>query len=245
MEVQLHWINLVNKVSGRVRFSLNSGYNVPALYLSQASLILPLSDLKRTHRQFIIQDSPEADISKFFTDAIDFIHSARVNHGNVLIHCACGISRSVSITMAYLLCITDFNLKDIYKGMRAARLGASPNLGFIRQLKQFEDSGDYLKVRQFIDAKYGPWPETSKAADRAAMEAHISAQEAFIQNGYYPWDEPLETDSKDGSRPRSTRYTYRVPGARTLDEALLESDLFIKPESSTSNSHPQPNSSDH
>lgn len=62
-----------------------------------------------------------------------------------------------------------------------------------RQLKQFEDSGDYLKVRQFIDAKYGPWPETSKAADRAAMEAHISAQEAFIQNGYYPWDEPLET----------------------------------------------------
>ncbi|VDO00075.1 unnamed protein product [Rodentolepis nana] len=88
-------------------------------------------DIKRTHRQFIIRDSPEADISKFFTDAIDFIHGARVNHGNVLIHCACGISRSVSITMAYLLCVTDFSLRDIYKAMRAARLGASPNSGFI------------------------------------------------------------------------------------------------------------------
>lgn len=33
--------------------------------------------------------------------------------------------------MAYLLCITDFKLRDIYKGMRAARLGACPNYGFL------------------------------------------------------------------------------------------------------------------
>nr|CDS29408.1 dual specificity protein phosphatase [Hymenolepis microstoma] len=201
-------------------------------------------DLKRTHRQFVIRDSPDANIAKFFMDAIDFIHGARVDHGNVLIHCACGISRSVSITMAYLLCITDFSLKDIYKAMRAARLGASPNSGFIRQLKHFEESGEYLQVRQFIDAKYGPWSEDSRMADRAAMEAHIANQDAFIQNGYYPWDEPSETDSENGSKPRSIRYTYRVQGARTLDEALLESDASIQPESSTSDSQPQPNSSD-
>ncbi|KAM7533851.1 hypothetical protein Aperf_G00000107398 [Anoplocephala perfoliata] len=195
-------------------------------------------DITRIHRQFIIQDSPEEDISKFFTDAIDFIHGARVNHGNVLIHCACGISRSVSLTMAYLLCITDFNLKDIYKGLRAARLGASPNTGFLRQLKQFEESGDYLKVRQFIDAKYGPWPEAAKAADRAAMETHIAAQETFIQTGYYPWDEQPKEQNSDGTKVKSVRYTYRIPGARTLEEALLESapTLTSSSQSSTSSS---------
>ncbi|VDO07727.1 unnamed protein product [Rodentolepis nana] len=116
----------------------------------------------------------------------------------------------------------------------------------LRQLKQFEESGEYLNVRQFIDAKYGLWSEDRKMADRAAMEAHIANQDAFIEKGYYPWDEPSETGSENGSKPRSIRYTYRVQGAKTLDDALLESDQCDEPESSTtSDSQPQPNASDH
>ncbi|KAH9278495.1 Dual specificity protein phosphatase 22 [Echinococcus granulosus] len=171
----------------------------------------PLSlDPKRVHKQFIIQDSPEEDIAKYFVDAIDFIHGARVNHGTVLIHCACGISRSVSLTMAYLLCITDFKLRDIYKGLRAARLGACPNYGFLRQLQRFEESGDYLKARQFLIAKYGPWSPEKLAADRAAMETHIAAQEAFIQTGYYPWDGRPPSAPATGEKGASARFICRL-----------------------------------
>ncbi|VDM19824.1 unnamed protein product [Hydatigera taeniaeformis] len=182
----------------------------------------PLSlDSRRVHKQFVVQDSPDEDIGKHFVDAADFIHGARVNHGTVLIHCACGISRSVSLTMAYLLCITDFKLRDIYKGMRAARLGACPNYGFLRQLQRFEESGDNLKARQFLLAKYGAWPAEKAAADQAAMEAHIAAQEAFIQTGYYPWDERPSPAPAQGEKPTSTRFICRLSdGASTLEEAL-------------------------
>lgn len=115
------------------------------------------------HKQFVLSDSPDEDISKFFIDASDFVHGARINNGTVLIHwyilrllrsfsiffnrsstrtrsivpfvfSACGISRSVSLTIAYLIAITDFDVMNIYKAVRAARLGACPNPGFIVSL---------------------------------------------------------------------------------------------------------------
>lgn len=46
MESQPHWINPVNKVSGGMRLSPNSGCNIPALYLSQALLTLPVISLE-------------------------------------------------------------------------------------------------------------------------------------------------------------------------------------------------------
>ncbi|VDD80179.1 unnamed protein product [Mesocestoides corti] len=182
-------------------------------------------DAKRVHRQFTVWDSPDENISRFFVDAADFIHGARMDHGAVLIHCACGISRSVSLTIAYLLCITNFSLREIYKAMRAARIGACPNAGFLRQLLHFEESGSHLKARQFLLAKYGPWPEDKEAADREALQRHIAIQEEFIKTGYYPWDErpPSETASSDeeAKDKKPVQFVCRLlDNAKTLDEAL-------------------------
>ena len=68
----------------------------------------------------------------------DFIHGARLRDGNVLIHCLAGMSRSVTVCVAYVMTITNLNWKDALKVVRTGRAVANPNLGFQTQLQEFE-----------------------------------------------------------------------------------------------------------
>jgi hypothetical protein len=55
--------------------------------------------------EFIItlDDRPGVNISSYFRAAIDVIHRTIMNGDAVLVHCDMGISRSITIVMAYLL----------------------------------------------------------------------------------------------------------------------------------------------
>lgn len=44
---------------------------------------------------------------------------------------ACGVSRSVTLTLAYLLVLTELSLKDLLKAVQGARSCANPNSGFM------------------------------------------------------------------------------------------------------------------
>lgn len=49
-----------------------------------------------------------------------------------------GVSRSVTLVVAYIMTITDFGWEDALSVVRAARSCANPNMGFQRQLQDFE-----------------------------------------------------------------------------------------------------------
>ncbi|CAH8587696.1 unnamed protein product [Dicrocoelium dendriticum] len=83
---------------------------------------------------FEVDDSPSEDLSKHFENACFFIHDARASGGHVLVHCACGVSRSVTIALAYLLVTTDLPLSMLVKAIRGARHCACPNYGFMFNL---------------------------------------------------------------------------------------------------------------
>ncbi|XP_054723091.1 dual specificity protein phosphatase 22-like [Uloborus diversus] len=85
-----------------------------------------------------VPDSPDENLSKYFPKCNDFIHNARLSGGNVLIHCLAGVSRSATITAAYIMSVTSLTLKDALKVVRGARNIANPNYGFHSQLKEFE-----------------------------------------------------------------------------------------------------------
>ena len=51
-----------------------------------------------------------------------------------------GVSRSVTITVAYLMSVTDHNWRECLRAVKQAREVANPNFGFQKQLQNFENT---------------------------------------------------------------------------------------------------------
>ncbi|XP_033213934.1 dual specificity protein phosphatase 15 [Belonocnema kinseyi] len=85
-------------------------------------------------------DTPDQNLSQYFSLCNDFIHAARLRGGNVLIHCLAGMSRSVTVAVAYIMSTTNLSWKDALKVVRVGRAVANPNVGFQQQLEDFEST---------------------------------------------------------------------------------------------------------
>lgn len=86
-------------------------------------------------------DCPDQDLSQFFPVCNDFIHGARLRREcNVLIHCLAGMSRSVTICIAYIMSVSDLNWREALRVVRVGRKIANPNSGFQIQLQDFESN---------------------------------------------------------------------------------------------------------
>lgn len=83
-------------------------------------------------------DTPDQNLSQYFSVCNDFIHAARLRDGNVLIHCLAGMSRSVAVTVAYIMSVTNLSWRESLKVVRSGRSVANPNSGFQMQLQDFE-----------------------------------------------------------------------------------------------------------
>lgn len=62
----------------------------------------------------------------------------RKNNGRVLIHCVQGVSRSVTLCIAYLIMTKKIPYQDAFDLLRKNRGVASPNMGFTVQLLLFQ-----------------------------------------------------------------------------------------------------------
>lgn len=59
------------------------------------------------------------------------------------------MSRSVTVAVAYIMSVTNLSWKEALKVVRAGRAVANPNMGFQKQLQEFENS-KLLEVRNFL-----------------------------------------------------------------------------------------------
>ncbi|XP_040105346.1 dual specificity protein phosphatase 22 isoform X2 [Oryx dammah] len=102
-------------------------------------------------------DSPSQNLTRHFKESIKFIHECRLQGEGCLVHRLAGVSRSVTLVVAYIMTVTDFGWEDALHTVRAGRSCANPNLGFQRQLQEFEE----LQVHQFrrwLREEYGESP---------------------------------------------------------------------------------------
>uniref|UniRef100_A0A8C8RKK6 Dual specificity phosphatase 7 n=1 Tax=Pelusios castaneus TaxID=367368 RepID=A0A8C8RKK6_9SAUR len=63
---------------------------------------------------------------------------ARTKKCGILVHCLAGISRSVTVTVAYLMQKMNLSLNDAYDFVKRKKSNISPNFNFMGQLLDFE-----------------------------------------------------------------------------------------------------------
>ncbi|XP_056679342.1 dual specificity protein phosphatase 22 isoform X8 [Monodelphis domestica] len=102
-------------------------------------------------------DSPSQNLTRHFKESIRFIHECRLRGEGCLVHCLAGVSRSVTLVVAYVMTITDFGWEDALHMVRAGRSCANPNLGFQKQLQEFEKN-EVHQFRQWLKEEYGENP---------------------------------------------------------------------------------------
>merc|ERR1711964_220797 len=92
-----------------------------------------------TVRLIRLEDSKATNISKHFDEAIDFIDEAIESDGKILVHCRQGVSRSVTMIIAYLVKKHGYTIETALELIRSVRGSvAYPNNGFRQQLEKFE-----------------------------------------------------------------------------------------------------------
>mmetsp|Transcript_54887 Transcript_54887/g.95981 ORF Transcript_54887/g.95981 Transcript_54887/m.95981 type:complete len:256 (-) Transcript_54887:57-824(-) len=112
-------------------------HNIITVLTIANGLILTLPD-DINHIVIGIPDHPIADILSIVdatTSHIDLaLSSPRSSNAGVLVHCASGISRSVSVCCAWLMLCRSMSFADSLEQIRTNRSLANPNVGFHAQL---------------------------------------------------------------------------------------------------------------
>ncbi|XP_066138991.1 dual specificity protein phosphatase 22-like [Euwallacea fornicatus] len=152
-------------------------------------------------------DTPDQNLSQYFSLCNDFIHAARLRDGNVLIHCLAGMSRSVTVAVAYIMSVTTLNSKDALKVVRAGRNVANPNLGFIKQLEEFE-CVRLLEERRRLKERYPSLALVYKDQEQCALMLNNFEellQSRSICEGNCAFGEPCPTGLCRSATQRSAR----------------------------------------
>lgn len=87
-----------------------------------------------------LQDTPAEDIACVLYDVFDFIRSAKEG-GGVLLHCSQGVSRSVSLAVAYLMWLEGKPYEEVFARVKELRGIANPNIGFVCQVGRWVGDG--------------------------------------------------------------------------------------------------------
>lgn len=109
--------------------------------LQVAEGLYPNHPLHFNYMNIQVQDSPMEDLVVHFPRCFEFIDAAIARKGNVLVHCAGGVSRSATIVLGYLMSRHDMSLEEALALLRGARPFANPNPGFVAQLRELEKLG--------------------------------------------------------------------------------------------------------
>lgn len=108
---------------------------------NKIKIIINISNIKYQKKSnilyydFDIDDDIHQDIKQFFEQTIKIIKNN--SNLNILIHCANGVSRSVSLVLSYLM--EKMNLKNALIYLKSKRVQyTKPNCGFAKQLITYE-----------------------------------------------------------------------------------------------------------
>lgn len=80
------------------------------------------------------KDTSQENIECVFHEVIEWVNEAVVGGGRVLVHCHQGVSRSVTLCMAYTMFLCNIRYEELLTSLKKARAICNPNMGFTVQL---------------------------------------------------------------------------------------------------------------
>ena len=106
-----------------------------------ATLELPtLAYQEQDCLQVAVEDHVASKLYVYFdlvADKIKAVHDS--DAGKAMIYCRAGMSRSASLCIAYFIKYHDMTLEDAFQYVKQRRPIIQPNIGFMRQLREFEE----------------------------------------------------------------------------------------------------------
>ncbi|XP_024051132.1 dual specificity protein phosphatase 14 [Terrapene carolina triunguis] len=116
-----------------------------------------------------LADVPNAPISLYFDSVADKIQSVTRKHGATLVHCAAGVSRSATLCIAYLMKYHKVSLFEAYNWVKSRRPVIRPNVGFWRQLIDYERKLFGKTTVKMVQTPYGVLPDVYEREGRPLM----------------------------------------------------------------------------
>jgi len=83
-----------------------------------------------------LYDSEYTKITKYFSMSNEFIDEGN-RQGKILVHCGAGISRSVSLVLAYMINNMKIPFSEAVYLLKSKRKVANPNPGFEKELRNY------------------------------------------------------------------------------------------------------------
>ena len=140
--------------------------------------------------QIHVEDTPSARLGIYFDRCADKIHQVQSRGGRTLVHCVAGISRSASLCIAYLMKYQKMSLDQAYYHVKKRRPVIRPNVGFWRQLIEFERRLFGKNTVKMIPSGIGPIPDIYKEETRNMVwfpsSSSTSSRSASSSSSYNP-----------------------------------------------------------
>uniref|UniRef100_A0A7E4V417 Protein-tyrosine-phosphatase n=1 Tax=Panagrellus redivivus TaxID=6233 RepID=A0A7E4V417_PANRE len=164
-----------------------------------------------------IDDNPYSNLSSYFDMVADKIKSVKDRGGRTLVHCVAGVSRSASLCIVYLVKYEKMTLRQAYHYVKSARAIIHPNVGFWKQMVDYERRLRGHATVTMIKTEYldMPIPDVytnelkrhmmAKVAEENATSRYTaSASKPVVTSGMdYGKRRGLSTSAMDAMRSRS------------------------------------------
>ncbi|KAE9418870.1 hypothetical protein Angca_003400 [Angiostrongylus cantonensis] len=112
-----------------VHYIINVTSNLPNVFEGNPSF---------HYQRISVDDNSSHNLSHYFPEAIAFIDTAAHAGDACLVHCLAGISRSVTVCLAYLMTKNKWSLEDAYDLVLRRNASIAPNFHFMGQLIEYE-----------------------------------------------------------------------------------------------------------
>eukprot|EP00118_Oscarella_pearsei_P026978 m.310615 g.310615 ORF g.310615 m.310615 type:complete len:620 (+) comp53162_c0_seq1:182-2041(+) len=93
-----------------------------------------------TYLKISVLDERESNLFPYLNKTTDFLMNALQTGGIAFVHCTRGVSRSSTVTIAFLMKRYSWTLGTAFEFLKDRRPGIRPNRGFLEQLSKWEEA---------------------------------------------------------------------------------------------------------